>query len=167
MAVENYSGGVLDLVRTTTNTPDGMSDVVEAAETAINAIDDDLADLLAQREDLVDTHEMYVGLYKRLFREELRTARQVQQIATVRRVAAATETIRRRVLEIMEEMKDRGVVVGDSTIVSILEQDFDELPWKNPNAVIATILRRSDKWEKNQDGVYISTNVEEEDNPEK
>ena len=151
--VTEYTKPVLELVRTTVNNREGMKKVVDATEKAINQIDQDVAELVSQRHNLVTIHRQYVALYEVLMGEELRSRQQIQEITRTPGEVYQMEMLREKILDYAESC---GTNVRDDEIVS----SIGLFPWKNPKAVIATILLRSGKWKKQEPGVYAK--IEEE-----
>lgn len=73
------------------------------------------------------------------------------QLATVPQPSTRTpedDEYRRRVLEVANRMDD----VAPADIRDAVEAQMGRLPWKNPNAAIATILSRSSMWTRKKDG---------------
>lgn len=159
--VEDYAKSVIDAVRNTANNKSGMNQIVDDAEKAITAVDQDVAELLTQRTSLVTIHQQYVTLYEILLGEELRTRQQVQQVAAMGRGLAQTEKVRARVLEIAGDLETH-TSVSEAKIVRQLQSEFKTLPWRNPNAVVATILTRSGAWQKMDAGNYEPLEDEDE-----
>lgn len=143
---------VIVLVRKTTNNREGMETVVQAAANAITEVDRDIADLLTQRERLETVHDQYVALYGVLIGEELRS-----EVPRLPFGARSPEDYRTAVLETAEEQIERfrGIGVTEEQILSQVKRREGDPPWQNPKAVIATILLRSGKWMKNEQGRYV------------
>lgn len=149
--VKEYASPVLELVTKTTSDRNGMKKIVAAAAEAVEKIDNDVAELLVQRDNLVTVHNRYTELYKVLTDEELRTWAEVQKVTRPSSEAKPFDKAKKFILDYAEES---GGYVKDSEIVGAAVREEVEMPWKNPKAVIATILLRSGRWEKEQEGLY-------------
>ncbi len=157
--VNDYAAPVLKLVQETSNNRSGIKKLVDVTEAAIIKVDQDIAELLMQRNSLVTIHEQFTGIYKVLVGEELRTKQQLDQISIPPSGSTKAEDMRRIVLEFADILQHKGEV-RNADIMWELNNLPQPLPWKNPKAVVATILNRSGKWEKKSSGTYTKRKEE-------
>lgn len=152
----DYLSPVLDLVRRTTNNRDGMRNVVKAGAEAISGIDNDVADLLTQREKLRAIYERFFELYRVMTGEELLSK---EERPVIDPSAPGTQNLtqaRKQVLQIAAKLWNENTWKGGFDEGEVLDEfrKTTRVPWQNPNAVIATILTRSGTWEKGETGNY-------------
>ena len=155
--VNDYAQPVLATIEHSTNSRDALAHIVEVAEEAITAIDQDVGELLTQRNKLVDLHANYVRIYSTLHEEELRTRNEIKEVANLPRGAEHSENIRLKIINIANALGRNDRRITEQRVVDLLKQTSPALPWRNPNAVVATILLRTGKWKKNDSGELVST----------
>lgn len=152
---EDYAAKVMKMVPDTPNTQEGITRLVDAAEEAITAIDGDLSDVLASRRDMVILVQNYSRIFRVLFDEELRSRERLKDIEEVPTGMEAQEDARKIVMEQAAIRSRSDETVTDSWILSRLRSQLDgPIPWRNPRAVIGTILTRSGQYTKAAPGKY-------------
>lgn len=152
---EDYAAKVMKMVPKTPNTQGGISRLVDAAEEAITLIDGDLSDILASRRGMVVLVQNYSRIFNVLFDEQLRSRDRLDEIAEVPTGMEAQEDARRMVMQEAESGSTNDRTVTDSWILTRLRSKLEgPIPWRNPRAVIGTILTRSGKYEKVEPGKY-------------
>ena len=159
----DFKTQVLTVVRQTPNTPEGCQAIVEIAEMSLDTLDRDIRLLLSQRVALVEILTQFMALYETFTGEELRTA---DELAKVQRTPASAEgalDLRNTILQFADWYAQEGDTgfVTDQAIVYNLRQNNIDMPWRNPKAVVATILVRSGKWKKVEPGRYVPVVKEE------
>jgi len=160
--VEDYAQPVMETIEASSNSRDQLANIVDQAEEAITRIDQDVGELLTQRNRLVHLHANYVSIYQALHQEELRTRTEVRDIGALPPQAENSEAVRKEVIDMAEQLYRLRGRVTEQEVVDQVKRRFPSLPWKNPNAVVATILTRTGRWKKGYDGYLMST---EEDAP--
>ena len=159
--VNDYAKPVIEHLKISTNSMDDLSNMVAIAEAAIEEIDVAIATLLSQRRDLMIIFEQTVAMSGVISGEALRDASDIARISSPPQEVAGTERVRERILYLADWFGKRNAgKVSDGAILTQLGTDKIEIPWKNPNAVIATILTRSGKWNRAEKGQYHSTEME-------
>lgn len=153
---EDYAAPVVELVRKTPNTREGMTKIARAAGQAIEKIDENLAELLSQRDELHSILRHFVRLYEILLGADIRS--EGVAIPGVSGEISNLEDARRAVIRAAERSKFDEVT--DEWVMQQTAQ-LGALPWRNPKAVIATILTRSGKWKRKGKGVFVRVKDEE------
>ena len=161
--VQDYARAVIKLVQATTTDRAGITKIVEAAEQAINDVDRDIATLVSQRAAVVGVFTRFVDVYEIVTSEELRTEDDVERLTeppsgTIR----TAETLRKKILEIADQMTIGHEITVDQIRIRLKDNEVT-LPWKNPSAVIGTILRQSGQWRRVEEGRYEETTEDEAD----
>jgi hypothetical protein len=156
----DYTTPILDLVRKTPNTREGIATVVEAANNAIEQLDQDLESLLAQHDELSTIVRQMSQLYQILVGEELRKGWEVAEITKLPPGAENLKYPREAVLEVARMQSAIQDEISPESIANILQGRNIRLPWRNPKAVIATILTRSGQWKKIERGGFARIKAE-------
>ena len=159
---KNLSGQIVDKIGRTLNTRQGISELVDEAEKAIDEIDEELSEYLAQRKTLVSIVEDFDSIYATLFDEDLRSGAQLRDLRTLPSSELRPgDKAREAVLKAASNLIDVLGSASASQVVSELEDDRVAIPWKNPNAVVATILSKSGQYQKNEKGEFIHVDINE------
>ena len=139
----------------------GISGAVDELESVLTTIDQEITELLTQRNGLAEMHANLVRMYHVLMGEDLRTPAEMGLIGSG--PGGSPEEYRQAVLSIADQIAEVTNIVPDTNIIHALESRYGKnaIPWKNPKAVIATILTRSGRWERVEQGKY--TRVKDDD----
>lgn len=152
--VDQYADSVFRLVRETPNTRDGMTKIVQAGEAAVTDIDGDITDLLTQRKSMVTIVQQYAQLYELLQEEALRSEEHLEDIEQIPTGASEQDTARALVMRFARNGSQGDGIVTDDYITGEMRDHLTRIPWRNPKAVIATILTRSGQFARLEPGKY-------------
>lgn len=164
MPLNDYTAGVIALVQVTQSNRDGITIIVEAAETAIINIDNDIATLVSQRAAVAGIYRQFVEVYRIVTSEVIRSREQVDDLIEQQSSTEtdSAENLRTRILALADKYeRDHSVQV--SRILRVLKQTEEQIPWQNPAAVIGTMLGQSGRWRRVEEGVYEETTEEDAD----
>jgi len=156
MEESKYLDEILNIIKGTPNTPDGIKIIVDAVEERLNVIDSELQDFVAQRNMLGKLLQQYIELYRAFSGQELMSDRELDNKQKIPYTAISEDELRELVLKTAEDgliLSSNNMVV-DNTIWSMLKTRGYTLPWSNPKAVISTILYHSDLWKKIDTGKF-------------
>src|SRR5690606_15478273 len=112
--------------------------------------DEVLADLGMQREKLRELLRNFRYQAMTLFSQELSSA-ELPTVPGSSEYIGRDDQMRQEVLI----TAGRYNTVRPEELREIVEKNSGPLGWKNPNAVIATILSRSRMWERKEDGTWV------------
>ena len=158
----DYARPVIELVRESPNTKDGMSKVVDTAEDAITQVDQRIAELLSQRDDVVVIYRRFIDLYRVLIGEEMRSKQQIESVTALPVGLGDTDLYRQTILAVADTFQQAQI--SDHQVLRQARKVLGKMPpGRNPNAVAATILLRSGKWKKIQPGVFQRDEEEEDE----
>lgn len=165
--VEEYAKTVIDLVKETANTREGMAKIITTAEETITKVDKDMVELLSQRSDLARIYKRFNDLYEIMIGEEVRSMQKIAstvKLPTDFALVNTSESFRQGVLVAANALvKESSFVppLTDDGVLDYVKDNMGNPPWKNPKAVIATILLRSGKWKKEEPGRFARVEEEE------
>lgn len=161
--VKEHAAQIFTLIQTTPATPVGIRKVFDAAVSALSDAEDDLVELLDQHGNLAIIIRQYAELYRIMQDEELRKSSEIQSITSLENLPElqTMDQARRQVLQIVSRQDD-GEVTAD-WVLGRLRSQPGNVPWKNPKAAISTILLRSGRWKKKEQGVFIRVPEEEKE----
>ena len=95
--------------------------------------------------------------------EELRKSGEIHSITTLDYPELQTmDHVRRQVIQVVSHYED-AEITADWVLARLRAQPGLNIPWKNPKAVISTILLRSGRWKKKEKGVFIKVTEEEKE----
>ena len=149
----DYLKPVLATIQRTANSPKGFRAIVKDIQTTLDRADEEIADLVTQRSTLADLLGHYATLYRVIAGEALVSSRDLREYQTPPPEAVLEDNLRDTVLSLAKSLA-RGGMIEDQRILTSLRRRREEIPWRNPKAVIGTILSRSKLWEKTKPGIY-------------
>lgn len=159
--VRDFVKEILDIIKKTPNTKDGIKNVVLSLDKFLDETDNDTMALVSQRRSLTDLFRHYINLYKLMSGETLLSEQEIADKERLPFSIRPEDEIREKILSKASELSKRYRKVPQvEWIRNQLRQEGVTLPWKNPNSVIATILLRSGLWEKREDGSFEEKKVE-------
>ncbi|NQW18900.1 MAG: hypothetical protein HQ478_15625 [Chloroflexi bacterium] len=153
---QNYVQQIEQQVSFTTATPQSIETLANTVVRLIQEIDEQIVTALQQRRRIVALMEPFNPLYQSVaggsLVEALPGLTQLNDDPTDLSARDLAEAL----LEIANEMWDDRTDSDDLLSLGQLEHRLKEyaeeenvkIPWSNPRAVISTILRRSEKWER-------------------
>ena len=148
----------------TVNTPESLSDIIGEAVEVLAELDNDLNDLFEQRRNVVGWTERFLDMQWWIGEEVLLDKDNLgyEQAKNTEKGRIAPTAARELILEVADELtaarpEPEIDTVTDSDIHDRVSTRLDEkqsLPWKNPKAVIGTIMNHNENWKRIKTGVY-------------
>ena len=151
---EEHAKSVYDMIRTTPHDSAGIRKVFDAADAGLTSIKQDISELLDQREDLVAILRQYAHLYEIFESEQLRAGNEIE-IKTRLTYKSPEYDMNEARRSVLTFAGSGGPEITDEQVLQMLNDTNRKIPWRNPKAVIATILLRSGRWRKKGKGVFV------------
>ena len=154
--VKEHAATVFALMQKTPNDVEGIGKVFWAADAAITTVDQELVELLDQRDNLSVIIREYAQLYRIVQGEELRKSGEIIETLWMPHEDLDDMEGARKAIADISRRTDLNEVTADWILEQLNKRSL-KVPWRNPKAVIATILLRSGRWQKKEQGVFIPT----------
>ena len=150
--------------RETVNTPESLADIIGEAEQVLAELDSELNRLFEQRRSVVGWTTRFLDLHWWIGEERLMLPADLEykQVKGSEKGPLSSSVARQMVLLIADALtaarkEPEMDIVTDSDINDELHAQLAEgqvLPWRNPKAVIGTILNHNENWEIVSKGKY-------------
>lgn len=159
--VEFHIDDIRKWIAQTSNEKEAINELIQRIIKVLDNLDAKVGNLMTERQQVVNHLIPFLHIYEVLFEEEA-VDKMAKQLLLRGPRRFRRDELSKIVLQLATDLGKQNSQVRDIEVLEALKERAGTahyaLPWKNPRAVVATILKRSGRWKKIGIGKYEPSN---------